>query len=61
MHEWAIQNYQLRGSDLYTTEAYMQRGSRTYVMEPDMDSVAYGKELLTRMLNNETISLDKME
>ena len=61
MPEWDIQNYQLRGSDLYTTEAYMQRGSRTYVMEPDMDSVAYGKELLTRMLNNETISLDKME
>ncbi|MDD7388426.1 MAG: LCP family protein [Lachnospiraceae bacterium] len=61
MPEWDIQNYQLSGTDLYTTEAYMQRGSRTYVMEPDMESVAYGKELLTKMLNNETISLDKME
>lgn len=61
MPEWDIQNYQLSGTDLYTTEAYMQRGSRTYVMEPDMDSVAYGIDLLNKMLNNETISLEKME
>lgn len=61
MQEWDIENYQLSGTDLYTTEAYMQRGSRTYVMEPDMESVEYGKELLNKLLNNEVISLDKMQ
>lgn len=61
MPDWDIENYQLTGTDRYTTEAYMQRGSRTYVMEPDMDSVAYGTQLLNMMLNNETISLEKME
>lgn len=61
MSSWDIQNYQLSGSDLYTTEAYMTRGTRTYVMEPDMESVALGTELLDKMLNNETVSLDKME
>lgn len=61
MPGWDIQNYQLSGSNLYTTEAYMQRGSRTYVMEPDQDSVEYGKDLLNKMLNGETISLEKMD
>lgn len=61
MPSWDIENYQLSGTDLYTTEAYMSRGIRTYVMEPDMESVATGTELLNKMLNNETISLEKME
>lgn len=61
MPSWDIENYQLSGFDLYTTEAYMSRGTRTYVMEPDMESVAYGTELLNKMKNNEVISLEKME
>lgn len=61
MPSWDIENYQLSGTDLYTTEAYMSRGTRTYVMEPDMESVTAGTDLLNRMLNNETISLEKME
>ena len=61
MPSWDIENYQLSGFDLYTTEAYLSRGTRTYVMEPDMESVAYGTELLNKMKNNEVISLEKME
>lgn len=59
MPSWDIENYQFTGSDLYTTEAYLSQGVRTYVMEPDMDSVAYGKELLLHMQNNELISLEQ--
>lgn len=61
MPSWDIENYQLSGTDLYTTDAYMSRGTRTYVMEPDMESVAVGTELINKMLNNETITLEKME
>ena len=61
MPSWDIENYQLTGTDLYTTDAYMSRGTRTYVMEPDMESVSTGADLLNRMRNNETISLDKMD
>jgi LCP family protein required for cell wall assembly len=59
--DWDIENYQLSGTDLYTTETYMQRGTRTYVMEPDMESVSYAIDLLETMQNNELISLEKME
>lgn len=61
MPEWDIQNYQLSGSDLYTYEAAMTKGVKSYVMEPDPESVQNGTNLLKQMQNNETISLEKME
>lgn len=53
--DWDIQNYQLSGSDLYTTQAHLTYGTRTYVMEPDADSVAKGKSLVEAMLKDEVI------
>lgn len=58
---WDIQNYQLKGSDLYTTEANRQKGTRTYVMEPDPDSVQEAIGLIDKMMKGERIQLDKMK
>ncbi|MGX8714646.1 MAG: LCP family protein [Lachnospiraceae bacterium] len=54
---WDIQNYQLAGSDLYTTQAHLTWGTRTYVMQPDADSVAKGKALIEDMLDNKVIKI----
>lgn len=58
---WDIQNYQLKGSDLYTTEAHLTQGTRTYVMEPDEESIEEGIRLIDKMLKGETVELDKMK
>lgn len=55
---WDIQNYQLSGSDLYTTEAFRSPGIRTYVMIPDQDSIDKAVEYINRVKNNEKLDLE---
>lgn len=57
--EWDIQRIQLTGENAYSYETEAQYGRKTYVMEPNMDSVAEALALIEKMKNNEVITVEK--
>lgn len=57
MPEWDIQRIQMTGENAYSYDTAAQPGRKTYVMEPNMDSVAEALALVEQMKNNEMISV----
>lgn len=58
--DWNVVSYSVTGTNS-SAHTYSMPGRSVYVMEPDMDSVELGKELLERVKNGEILSQEELQ
>lgn len=60
MPKWDIQSYAVSGSGDYQ-ETYSWPGEKLWVMQPDMKTVEYARELVQRVLDGELLTAEDMK
>lgn len=56
--DWDILQYQVSGVGTHSTSTYSMSGYSVYVMEPNVDTVNKGSQLINSMEENEVITID---